>query len=230
MKKILNVVLIIVMLLEIMFILTGCGKTKFSVDDCLKYMNEKYGEEFEYISLTDDYQTNSSLKIFVKSKKYPNSKILVIEELTPDGIKYHDAYIRTKYEQDTYNLINSIATNVYGECRVIYDLSHNTYYLPDSFNNATTFEEYISNIKSNIKFSLLLPKEHNKLDKEKETNGFYESLRENNIICSCSIYYADDEEKYEKINSIPDIASSSDWFSDKVVLSIYEDYSKEIWL
>lgn len=229
-KKFFSIGLIVIMLFEIMFILTGCGKPKFSVDDCLKYMNEKYGEEFDYISLTNEYQTNSSLKIFVKSKKYPNNKILVVEELTSDGIKYHDTYVRAKYKQDTYNLMNSIATDVYGECRVIDITSDDIYFLPDSFNNTTTFAEYISNIKSNISFSVLLPKEHSKIDKENEINRFYESLRENNIICSCSIYYTNDEEKYEKINSLQDIATSENWYSDSALLNIGEDYSKEVWL
>lgn len=70
-RKIISIVLIVVVLIGIVITLTGCGKSsKFSVDEILQYMSDKYGENFTYIGPVDNNQpTASSLAIFVENEK-----------------------------------------------------------------------------------------------------------------------------------------------------------------
>ena len=210
----------------IMIGVCGCmnsQKVKMSVDECINYMVEKYGEKFIYVEPYSDYQTNTSLKIIVQSENIPDSRILVVSEIVDGKVLYHDNYLRAKYESLTFDLIQDIARTAYGDCRVIYTTSNN-YFLPDSFGVSTTFEEYCTNVKSNISAAILLPPSHKDSAKDKEMDDLYNLICENKIICSISVYYTNDLDKYQSIDKIEDIASSSNWYGSNGQLSVGEEF------
>ena len=220
-KRIAKIISLFVLMTIIMMGVCGCmQQQKLSIDDCLKYMKTKYGEDFTYLEPYDDFQpTARTLKIYVQSERYPDSKIMVIEEKDKDGNRlFHDNFVAIKYEQDTRELLTDVAVQVYGECRVIYSAYGYDGYLPDSFDNATTFADYIAARKSNICVTILLPPEHGTLDKEREINEIYEKCCENKIICAVEVYYTNDSEVYQSISTTAEMMLLEGWFDADGVL------------
>lgn len=200
--------------------------TKWSVDDCLEYMNNKYGEEFTFVEENPQRQaTYRSLEILVKTDSYPGKKILVVEETGSDYKKFHDNYVAVKYEQQTADLLNDIASQVYGECRVIYTVYNN--FLPDSFDGTTTFSEYISERYSRITFKLLIPPEHGIDNKEKELEQLYNKFCDNKLIGSVEIFYTNDREKYQGISTPSETQLKIDWFDANGILVMDKEFGIE---
>lgn len=210
----------------------GCmKKSNLSVDACLNYMKSKYGEEFTYIEPYDESQpTSKTLKIFVESERFPGAKILVIEENVENNIVWHDNYVAVKYEEDVAELFNAIATDVYGECRILYFVD-DFFYLSDSFDNETSFTEYTSKQSSNISVSVLLPPDHDYAQKEQELQLVYQKLCENSMVCTVNVFYVNNQDKYNALESSEDMMLESGWYDAKGQLIIDDDYSieSEIW-
>lgn len=210
----------------------GCMRQPgLSVDDCLEYMKTKYNGDFTYLEPYDNFQpTARALKIYVQSDQYPDSKILVVEERDYDeNILFHDNFVAIKYEQDTGELLTNIATQVYGECRVMYSVHRHGQegVLPDYFNNSTTFADYIADRKSTITFSVLLPPEHSIQDKDREINDFYEECCENKIICIMAVYYVNDLDMYQSMDSEPVMMQSGEWYDAHGVLMMDAEFGTQ---
>lgn len=199
-------------------------KNPFSIDDCISYMEDKYGEPFEYIEPFDNEQpTARTLKIYVESKSYPDSKVLVVAELIGNEIVFHDNYIGIVYESKTFDTLYSLASSTYGDCKLIYSVD-NIYFLPDEFNGNTGFEEYISNLNSNIRLNILLPPNHSHDRKEDELDKFGKQLCSAKIACSCNIYYTTDEAVYNAIEKSDEMYQYDNWYISNGYIKTNESY------
>lgn len=229
-KKIFKTIGLFILGGVIMTTLSSCTKNKLSVDDCLSYMNEKYNSEFTYIEDDRADQTAKTLKIFVQNESYPDGNIFVEEELTNDGIRFHDNYIAVKYQQETKELLEEIASGQFGECRVIYT-ANASLFQPDEYDNSTTFEEFISHKTSKIYASVLLPPEHTDQDKEQEMQQLEQKCIEHHFVLTCDLYYVDDAEAYLNIGSNSDAMNNMQWHKANGQFVINDDLavSSELW-
>ena len=216
--------LIIIFTLSLI-LLCGCSdKQKLSVDACLRYMEDKYGMKFAFVEPYDNFQpTASSLQIYARTDAYP-SKVLVVEERVDDEFLFHDNFVAIKYEQEVQAILNGIADEVFDECRVIYDANGYDGFLPDRFGADTTLDEYITERKSNISVTILVPPEHGTYNKDSEIMAVYDKCCRSGLICAIEVYYANDRSLYETINTTPEMLLSGDWYDEDGVLVMDKDF------
>lgn len=213
-KKIIRPICLI--LFSIMMIgVCGCmnsQKTKMTVDDCINYMAEKYGENFTYIEPYSDYQANNSMKIIVQSDSMPNSRIIVVAQVSEDKLYINDNYIAVKYEDSTNAVLSEIARQVYGDSRVIYSVD-DQFYLSNELDSSASLEEYLSFGKNHIKANILISPLHGDEDKEKEIELLCDILKEKKIVCTINLYYCTEQEKYNSLNSYSEMKLSDNWYN-----------------
>ena len=200
-KKFLSMVLIIVMLVGIIFTLTGCGKSSnFSVDEIIQYMSNKYGENFTYIEPIDINQpTASSLAIFVENENYPNKKIYAKCILENGEKRFSDNFTTYIYEDDTREILTKLSKSVYPDAKIRYALSdYNTAASSYSDDGKLTFKEYLSRSSSSINYMILLPPDHDNTIYKEELANLCELFKENKVVCSVTIVYLKDDSQFEK--------------------------------
>lgn len=182
-------------------------KNKLSVSDCLSYMKEKYGREF---TLIDDNGinelTSAVLEIYVQCPEYPGKKILVMEERLNNGesLVFHDNFLCVKYHEQTKAAAEQFASEVYGECRVVCEVTGSGVQ-PDEFDGTTSFEEFCAKRGSHIWFEVLLPTDHSDSDKENELKKLEQKCIDNRFACICDVYYMSDADAYNNIKTHVDL-------------------------
>ena len=158
--------IIVLCFITMMTAMSGCSLKSWGAGDFLSYMNDKYGMYFTFVEDTY-YHSRSEDTIYVECSEYPGEEIFVVRESLNGGkeIAYHDNFVAIKYKQQTKELAEKMASNVLGECRVLYEPYDNGSE-PDEFDNSTTFEEFISRNPSKIDIYILLPPEHTADEKD----------------------------------------------------------------
>lgn len=198
-----RIVKIICLSFSLIIMIGVCGcmeKTpKFSVDDIVKYMDEKYGADFRYIEPVDSNQpTATSLAVFLEESTHPGKKIFakcVLSAYTGEKT-FSDNYTSYLYEEKTRSLLSSICTEVYPDAKIRYavDITSPSSYSSDSM---PTFEEYISRTKSSISFLILLSETHDISISKEEAQRLCSALMDRKVACSVTIAYANDNSQYE---------------------------------
>lgn len=198
MKKILSIALIIVILLGIMILLSGCKQEqKITVDEIIKYMSDKYGEEFTYIERAEKYKsTKYGLSIYVKSEKYPNKKIYAkcVFLDNNEGKGFSDNYDAIVYEQETREYFTNIVNKVYPNAKVRYIIDNN---ISTSYagSNIKSVKEFISESPI-VSFIVLLEPGHDIANKDFEINKLCDELKQEEIKCTFTVLYSDDQDRF----------------------------------
>ena len=108
----------------------------------LEYMEQRYGEKFEYVGLKRSafYDPNSR-SIFVSCESLPGKEILV--EIIKDGKeeKYYDNYMEYYFENQVNDFIIDLAKNYFYDAT--FKSSITAVALNSSIDMTTTFAEYI---------------------------------------------------------------------------------------
>jgi len=108
----------------------------------LEYMEEKYGEKFEYAAPFGNSMTGTH-ELMVKCAGFPSESILVrIENYKRDNKSFLDNYLAVKYKEETIAFLKSCAVQVFGEGNIIYEV--NTLALSPDLGINATFEEYLA--------------------------------------------------------------------------------------
>ena len=219
-QKITIIALCIIIMITAM---SGCSLKSLAAGDYLSYMKDKYGMDFTLVEDHDTYDLSTSVAtIYVECSEYPGEEIFVIRESLNGGkeIAYHDNFVAIKYKQQTKELAEKMASNVLGECRVLYEPYDNGSQ-PDEFDNSTTFEEFISRNPSKIDIYILLPLEHTA--DEKDLKKLEAEWIKNHFVSYCCMYYITDEEAYRGIQVPGDVRNYDKCYSDKAQFDLDED-------
>lgn len=177
----------------------GGKKNRFSVDEILQYMNQKYDENFIYVEPKDADQPKAySLSIFLKNEKYPERLILAECRLTDvNGEKsFSDNYYSVKYEEQTRELFTQISKNVFPNSKTRYIVERNVSTSNDK-ESVNSFEDYLSLESSFLSFTVLVEPEHKLDTKEQELQSLCDLLKQKKIVCSVKIVYSNDNEQFE---------------------------------
>ena len=201
--------------------MSGCSPKSWVAGDFLSYMNDKYGMDFTFVEDTY-YHSRSEDTIYVECSEYPGEKIFVGRDSLNGGkeIAYHDNFVAIKYKQQTKELAEKMASNVLGECRVLYEPYDNGSQ-PDEFDNSTTFEEFISRNPSKIDIYILLPPEHTA--DEKDLKKLEAEWIKNHFVSYCCMYYITDEEAYRGIQVHSDERNYGKCYTDMARFDLDED-------
>ena len=211
-RKTLSLFLCVVMLLGVM---CGCkNNPKFTVDEILEYMNEKYSEEFTYIRPADVYQPGEySFEIFVASDKYPDEEIFAkcIYNSETGEKRFCDNYVSYIYEDEVRDLLTELTQEVYADAKVRYAALYGT--SSDSGQDVPSLEQYLSKSSSSIEYIILLPDEHDTTLYKEELNALREKLEENKVVCMINILYSNDHEQYDSF-------VTDKWTDDHIVCKL----------
>ena len=198
---------IVCLFLVVVLMIGVCGcmeKTpKFSVDDIVNYMTDKYGVEFNYLEPVDNNQpTASSLAVFLETSDYPGERIFakcVVSANTGEKT-FSDNYTSYLYEEDTRSLLTTLTKSVYPDAKIRYAISLTA---PSSYSSDSkpTFEEYISRTKSSISYTILLADDHDTSVSKEESEQLCSLLKDNKVACSITIAYAQDDLQFNSFNT-----------------------------
>lgn len=173
--------------------------TKFSVEEILQYLSNKYGEEFTYLEpINANQPTATSFAIFVENENYPNKRIYAkcVASNNTDEKKFSDNFISFIYEDATRDLLTKITATVYPDAKFKYVLS-DTAASSYSGENKLTFEEYLSHTSSSINYMILLPSNHDDSIYKEELEKLCELFKDNKVTCGVTIAYAKDDSQFE---------------------------------
>lgn len=108
----------------------------------LEYMEQKYGEKFEYAGPWGD-SLSGTHELFVKCASLPEQKILVqVENYKQADKVFRDNYLAVKYQPETMEFIDDCAIKVFGQATIFYDVADDGL-SPDLPANAL-FEEFLA--------------------------------------------------------------------------------------
>lgn len=178
---------------------TSTNNPKFTVDEILRYMNEKYGEEFTYIEPVDVNQpTASSFAVFVTTGRFENEKIFVECVLnTADQSKtYTDNYHSYLYKEETRKLLTDLTVSIYPDAKVRYAIEKKSSSSDDSV-GILSFEDYLSRSSSSISYMIMLSPDHDTSTYKEEFEMLFEKFKENGVVCRVTIAYAEDANQYD---------------------------------
>lgn len=223
-RKILSIAIITIMLTELMFTLAGCksDKPKYTVDEIIQYMSEKYGEEFTYIESVSINQPNA---IFVKSSKYSDELIFAKCFIDEDNTKrFCDNYAGIKYKDLTNKYVTDAAKSVYPDSKVRYTVDKTAASAFDD--QVLSFDEYISKTSSSINFMIILPTSHDDSVYESECAQLCKILKEKGIVCGFTIAYSKDAQQFSDFNT-DDEFSQNHVYKLRGDIRLGEDFSVE---
>lgn len=113
-----------------------------SVEAALQYMEQKYGEKFEYVqpwgnSMSGDHE------LIVTCESLAGRHILVkINNYKDENRVFQDNYLAVKYYEETVNFLKQCANEVFGDSRVYYKPARKA--LSAGLSADASFEEYFA--------------------------------------------------------------------------------------
>ena len=130
-------------------LLGGCGRMenteskKQNINDlALAYMEQKYGEPFEYAAPYGDSMSGTH-EILASCASLPSQKILVqVENYKRDDKIFCDNYLAVKYREETIAYFLRFATDVFGDANVFYEVAKMP--LSPELSANATFDEYLA--------------------------------------------------------------------------------------
>lgn len=191
-KVIVSAIMIAVILLG------GCDSMKIGRrmninDEAIAYMEQKYGEKFEY-SAPFGNSMSGTHQLLVKCASFPNQNIVVsIENYRTKDRVFLDNYLAVKFHTEYTELFQSYASEVFGEageatvfCRI------NTMTLsPELLANATIYE-YLADTSAPLVLTVKV-KESDFISEE-QAKRFAELIAANGSYFSISFIVVDDSE------------------------------------
>lgn len=108
----------------------------------LEYMEQKYGEKFEYVqpwgnSMSGDHE------LIVACESLAGREIVVkISNYKEENRVFQDNYLAVKYCEETVDFLGQCANEIFGESRVYYNVAHKA--LSAGLSADASFEEYFA--------------------------------------------------------------------------------------
>jgi len=122
-------------------------------DAALAYMEQKYGEKFEYVgSWGVSYANRGMQQHLVKSEVFPDD-ILVDSIKSENGYAFKDNYLAVKYKQQMTETIKSSADDAFDDTKVFYRVPTHTLSLPTD----TSFEQYSTDDDTAVSVAIAVP-------------------------------------------------------------------------
>lgn len=183
-------------------------------DQMVNHMNEKYEDHFTYSAPFGGGTGGTARQILVTSEKYPDAEIVVT--YSPEDDSYSDNYVEHKYEQQTYELLeeilsSAVKTDILLHYKVGY---HGT---TDFFSNETTFEEYVSNVESRIRFVAIVKEDYVIGDREEFLQILEKEFSKHHMLAHGQLYFAGNSSQFVNFSQLDvDILETMLWLRFRV--------------
>ena len=113
-----------------------------SNDAALEYMEQKYGEKFEYVAPWGNSMTGTH-ELIVTCESLAGKDILVkISNYKNENRVFQDNYLAVKYCKETTDFLNQCANKVFGDAKVYYNVAKKA--LSTELSADASFEEYLA--------------------------------------------------------------------------------------
>ena len=113
-----------------------------SNDAALEYMEQKYGEKFEYVAPWGNSMTGTH-ELIVTCESLAGKDILVkISNYKNENRVFQDNYLAVKYCEETTDFLNQCANEVFGDAKVYYNVAKRA--LSPELSADASFEEYLA--------------------------------------------------------------------------------------
>ena len=173
--------------------LSGCAKKppeKSINTQALEYMEQKYGEKFEYAYPYGDSMTGTH-QLLVTCESYPDQLILVsIENYRTDNKVFLDNFIAVKYRDETVDFIQTCASQVYGDSTVFYRVTR--WALSPELPVNATFAEFLTDPKARL--NIMLEVKASDYVSVEQTQQFAELLAAYGTEFYVSVVFVNDDE------------------------------------
>lgn len=164
-------------------------------DSAIAYMENKYGEKFEYAGAWGNSMSTTH-ELLVTCGSFPGQQILVqIENYRDDNKVFLDNYLAVKYKDETFAFFKNCASRTFGDAKVFYDVVMNG--LSAQLPASASFNEYIADTRVLLPVMVGVKKSSFSTKENAESVGNLAAEKGTNFILS--IVFVDDEE-YETIN------------------------------
>lgn len=203
-KKIFNLVVLLVMLLVLMYGLTGCSQ-KPSEEDAndavIKEMEEVYGDKFTVIrngvNVSNDlFGTNPVYEVFLESENLDNKEIKVDYRYNKNSGKYDYEYCNynfIKYEEEILEELE-VLDEIYDDYKLLLS--------PRADDMVkVSYEEYKES-ENTLQMHIIVSPNASKSNKEKDFEKLRKSLEENELLISrINIIYTNEEDVFDELDS-----------------------------
>lgn len=149
MKRIMIVTILLAVLSSGM---TGCmqkePRRQKSSEAALEYMEQKYGEEFEFVQPWGNSMSGNH-ELIVTCESLAGERILVkISNYKDEDRVFQDNYLAVKYHEETVDFLSQCANEVFGDSKVYYDVAKIA--LSADLSADASFEEYFADEEGQI--------------------------------------------------------------------------------
>ena len=132
-------------------------KKQSLIDEALNYLEQKYNETFEYISIWGaDYSNTSGTRLLTQCGSFPDA-ILVNCVKDEDDFIFSDNYLAVRYKQEMTEFIQSTTDVVFGRSVVFYEVLKQP--LSPDLPADSSFEVYSKDEMSGIFATVVVPNE-----------------------------------------------------------------------
>ena len=142
-------------ILTVLFVLvsligTGCLQKKTSQgergrntnDAALEYMEQKYGEKFEFVAPWGDSMTGTH-ELLVRCESLESERIVVaVSNYKSEDRVFSDNYLAVKYRENVVEFLSQCTNKAFGESRVHYNVARSA--LSPELPADASFEEYFA--------------------------------------------------------------------------------------
>ncbi len=174
--------------LGLSFLLTGCGMHNSSLtrNAGIRAIKRRYGIKLTYAGDADKSGSGNvfgsysdALDIYAECKELPGKLIHIY---SPDGFYFGSDYIPVKYEDDTKELVRSIAAEIYDDSNI---RVNGMTYIVNSLGRDTTMEEYLAS--GELEYVNICTTDND--DPEGDFAKLIDALIENGVNCKPQVYH-----------------------------------------
>ena len=118
------------------------NRARNSNDAALEYMEQKYGEKFEFVAPWGDSMTGDH-ELIVTCESLAGKDIIVkISDYRSEDRVFQDNYLAVKYYEETVSFLSQCANEVFGDSKVYYKVAKSA--LSPELPADASFEEYFA--------------------------------------------------------------------------------------
>ena len=170
--------------------ISGQKKRQNINDVALEYMEQKYGEKFDYGASYGNSMSGTH-DLLVKCESFPDQYVLVeIENYRSSNKIFGDNYLAVKYQAECIDLFHSYATDIFGEATIFYEVSRLS--LSPDLPVAATLEEYLADTR--VPLVIMAEVRASDFSSEGQAQRFAELIAANGTLFYISLVIVDDNE------------------------------------
>ena len=166
----------------------------------IRYMNDKYDCVFKYIDSVDGGLDQNNRYILVSCDNLPDKGIKVTY-CNDNGIEtFADNYMHLRFEKQTCNLIEELLEEVFKQDFILdYKIKGTT----NSFDNTTSFEEFLESSASEIVFYAVINRDFDKAEEAELRETLNNVFKEHIPYCRGYLYFEKNSKTFESFDEFP---------------------------